>query len=608
MTRPAISNARGIEISIFYDQLKKLSVYLALLMIFSATGTNYANAQLGDLGPEISHISSYGDLTCMTAISGEVWCWGKNTNSSLGTGRENDNATPHKVYEISDSKKVEVGDQFACSLGGTGTIRCWGKNDLGQTGNASRDFKDVYFPEYAALANNNVDLSLGEKHGCALNSLGEVWCWGSNEFGQLGDVTRPNSSLVQTIAFTSIPRKIQLPARIKSIDSGSFHTCAISEDSFLYCWGANFVGQLGIGFISSSISAPSLVPALSEVDVLGIGYNSSCARSKGTFYCWGEGSDGQLGENESVDRLLPRTLTRVATLTIKGTATGVSLGDSLNRIIMGPRSACGLENKTGTSQLICWGNVSKFEPTAVIANSVSLGNLHGCLITTTKTVNCWGSQQYGQAGQGINSPSFVNSTIITGIPEWSNYVSTWQVTFKNEIAIISWSGAAQSKFSLYLEPFGLVCETSSFPTCEVGPLKSNTDYKGLLIARGSAPANSRFANINFSTGKLISVLDEKAVLEEKKRADQAAILESIRMDKAAEAMDAANAATDAALIAVDAADKANLAAQLARDAAQEAEKSLERLTEEVDGLLKELRERITILAKEVAKIAKKVRA
>jgi alpha-tubulin suppressor-like RCC1 family protein len=382
-----------------------------------------AHAEVADLGPEIIGLSAYGNQSCMNSKEGEVWCWGQ--SPSLGTGRDGDTATPHKVYAITDSVKVETGGEFACSLGKNGTIKCWGKNNLGQTGNASQEFKDVYFPEFVAIAMNNVDITLGESHGCALNSLEEVWCWGDNKFGQMGDRIHPTANLVQTKQFSSIPRRVEIPEKIKAIDSGSFHTCALTYDSFVYCWGAYFSGQLGTGMSGVSISTPKIVPALSKVNALSAGYNSTCAKSQEQFYCWGEGSDGQLGESESFDRPLPRSINR-----------------SISSVILGPRGACGIESKAGIGSLVCWGKNSGYEPTSAVTTSAAIGDLHGCLITVSKTLNCWGSSQYGQTGQGTSSSSFIKSTIVTGIPQWRNYISSWSVVYKNDVAVISWSGAA----------------------------------------------------------------------------------------------------------------------------------------------------------------------
>jgi alpha-tubulin suppressor-like RCC1 family protein len=574
---------------------------LITLILSQGLSTSPINAEVGDLGPEIVGLSAYGNMTCMNSKDGEVWCWGQ--SPSLGTGRDTQNATPHKVYEVKDSIKVEVGGEFSCSLGKSGTIKCWGKNNLGQAGNATLDFKNVYFPEYVALAIKNVDLALGESHGCSLSDIGEVWCWGDNKFGQLGNVTRPTSNVVQTPNFSSIPSKVNLSSKVKAIDSGSFHTCAISYEDLVYCWGANFNGQLGIGMTGISISAPRIVPLLSKVDTLNAGYNSTCARSLGEFYCWGEGSDGQLGDLESFDRPLPRIMARTAVLSIKGNSIAVPIGSSISSVTLGLKGACGIERSTGTNSLICWGTNSGYEPVSAITGNVVLGFLHGCHITVSKTVNCWGSQQYGQTGQGVNSGTFVASTIVSGIPEWRNYINSWKVVYKNDIAAISWTGAAQSKFVFYLEPFGLICETTVNFYCDVGPLESNKTYSGLIIARGATTANSRMAIISISTGTLLSAYDAQKESERKQLSEDAVAIE---FEKAAKAMEIANAATDAANLAADAADAASIAAEEAQHAALVAATTVEQLSSQVETLIAELKAQTQVLSKTVAKLAEKV--
>lgn len=500
-----------------------------------------SQAAIGDLGPEIIGIATSDNFTCMNAKSGEVYCWGQSTNSNLGTGMESDNAVPHKVYEIKDSVKVDVGNMFACSLGKSGIVSCWGKNDVGQVGDGYEDSTDRMFPSYVAVIRNAVDIAVGDKHACALNDEGSVFCWGDNKFGQLGNISLPTSNLVQTISNSILPIEISIPEPVKNITSGRNHVCALTRTGFVYCWGSNLIGQLGLGFQNISVSKPKIVPTLANILSLKSHYDSTCAKTESSgLYCWGRGSNGELGEVEKVDRFLPRLMsgTYIITNPTTNVATTYTYATSLSNFAFGTNGGCGIDNKSGLGYIVCWGTNTGYEPTSVQALDIVLGKNHGCMITITYTVACWGSNLYGQTGANIQSATWQKYLVLKGIPEWRNYITSWGIAYTNNVATISWTGATENRFALYVEPFGIICEVLSVFNCQVGTLESNTTYQAQLIARGSTVSNSRFANFSFTTGTLISAVDEykaKLAAQEKAAAEAKAkaALEKLAQSEAA---------------------------------------------------------------------------
>lgn len=485
-----------------------LTSIVALVSIFITTP---ANADLGDLGPDIVGIATSENFTCMNAKTGEVYCWGQSTNSNLGTGMESDNAVPHKVYGIKDSVKVDTGDAFACSLSNSGFVSCWGKNDVGQVGDGIKDTSDRIFPSYAAVIRNVKDITLGDRNACALNDSGVVYCWGDNKFGQLGNLSLPTSHLEQTIPYSILPIQVDIPEVVTSITSGSNHTCALTKSAFVYCWGSNLTGQLGLGLQNISISKPKAVPSLSGVTLVKSHYDSTCARTETAgLYCWGKGVNGELGESEWANRYLPRLMsgTYIITNTSTNVANAYPYATSLSKFAFGTNGGCGIDNKSGYGYIVCWGKNTGYEPTSVQALDVALGRNHGCMITITYTVACWGSNLYGQTGANIKSATWQSYAVLKGIPEWRNYITSWGISYTNNVGTLTWTGAAESKFVLYVEPFGLVCEAASILNCQVGTLESNTTYKVLLMARGSTTAYSRSAAFTFTTGVITTAIQD----------------------------------------------------------------------------------------------------
>jgi len=143
-------------------------------------------------------------------------------------------------------------------------------------------------------------ITTGGDFSCATLEDRKVACWGNNDQGQLGHSgPLPNGTSSGEAMSVDLPEDFSLI----SMDSGSSHTCAVDNDGILICWGANDKGQLGLGNTSAS-ELPTLVPFDEEITILSVsaGDEHTCATtSNGEVYCWGSGSDKQLGESYEFD-------------------------------------------------------------------------------------------------------------------------------------------------------------------------------------------------------------------------------------------------------------------------------------------------------------------
>jgi alpha-tubulin suppressor-like RCC1 family protein len=175
-----------------------------------------------------------------------------------------------------------------------GTVKCWGYNGFGELGDGT-DVERSPIPVAVnanALGGSVMAITAGAYHSCALLDGGTVKCWGSDDFGELGDgnftYSQPLPVLVQNLGG---------PAA--AIAAGDHHTCAILVGGDVKCWGSNGLGQVGDGTFSNraqpkSISLPA--PATS----LAAGRNHTCVASgAGGAWCWGDATDGQLGSGDA---------------------------------------------------------------------------------------------------------------------------------------------------------------------------------------------------------------------------------------------------------------------------------------------------------------------
>jgi alpha-tubulin suppressor-like RCC1 family protein len=227
-----------------------------------------------------------------------VRCWGNNGWGQVGNGTMgSDQLTPVAVTGLSNVVQIAGGLHHYCARRQNGSVACWGSNNYGQIGTGSTS------PTEVTLATDVIDLTSvvqivnGESHSCARRSGGTVWCWGSNEFGQMGDGGAGGSqpAPIQVLVQTSV-----------DIISGALHLFARSAAGSVQGWGFNLYGQLGNGttVTTSGITpAPSVAAGLLE---MAAGDLFTCARyADQTVRCWGSNGFGQLGTGDKVQRVTP---------------------------------------------------------------------------------------------------------------------------------------------------------------------------------------------------------------------------------------------------------------------------------------------------------------
>ncbi len=207
---------------------------------------------------------------CAVTESGEVHCWGPHGFPE-----------PTLVEGLRDATHIGVGDYHRCAVVTGGQVACWGDNSSGQLGDGGTLNRDEV--QLIPMLSDAVQVTAGQGHTCVLQTSGSVKCFGSNSDGQLGD-----DLLAQLQSLT--PTKVRNLDEATAITAGSRHSCAVTEDDGeVYCWGANDQGQLGDGSTSEStrpVRARGL-PAARSVDA---DDQTTCALTQaGEVYCWGEG-------------------------------------------------------------------------------------------------------------------------------------------------------------------------------------------------------------------------------------------------------------------------------------------------------------------------------
>ena len=146
---------------------------------------------------------------------------------------------------VGESQVVTMGDSFGCAITDAHGVACWGLNDQGQLGRPTTGSNDQRAGMVTGLpiGFQAVSLDAGHDHACAVGAGGDVYCWGRNQEGQLGD--NSSSDMV----------KVPLPVRALTVSAGATHTCVTTSDGGVTCWGTGADGQVGLSR-SGNLPAP----------------------------------------------------------------------------------------------------------------------------------------------------------------------------------------------------------------------------------------------------------------------------------------------------------------------------------------------------------------
>jgi alpha-tubulin suppressor-like RCC1 family protein len=180
--------------------------------------------------------------TCATRTGGTLWCWGFDLDGELGVGSSLVQELPLQVTTPAPGgwAAVSAGDSRTCATRTGGTLWCWGNNDNGQLGIGSHTDQGLPRQVTTPAPGGWTSVAPGYGHTCAIRTGGTLWCWGDNFYGELGTGSH---------AAPDLPRQVTTPAPDgwATVTAGSDHTCATRTGGVLWCWGYNEYGQLGIG-------------------------------------------------------------------------------------------------------------------------------------------------------------------------------------------------------------------------------------------------------------------------------------------------------------------------------------------------------------------------
>jgi alpha-tubulin suppressor-like RCC1 family protein len=400
--------------------------------MYNGGATDFVNGRIDDVALYSSALTAAqvaalnqpviatGLTTSCEISSGNASCWGDNSTGTLGDNSTVNSSVPVPVYTGGvlaglTLTQISVGSDFACALSSAGNAYCWGLNSSGQLGNGTTVSSNVPVLVSGGLTFTQIDA--GALFACALTSAGAAYCWGDDGQDQLGNTT--------LVTNRDVPVAVTGGLAFAQISLGTSFVCALTTAAAAYCWGKDNAGQIGNASAANPQTAPLAVTTvgtplagvtLTQISAALSGSTTCALSSAGAAYCWGLGTNGELGNGST---------TAAQATAVAVTTSGVLSGVTLTQISGGQDQTCALDS---TGVAYCWGGngsgdlginstTQSLVPVAVSTSGVlsgkvlthisASGNFISCALDSFGAAYCWGLNSFGQAGNSDTAVNFL---------------------------------------------------------------------------------------------------------------------------------------------------------------------------------------------------------
>lgn len=342
-------------------------------------------------------VAAGGVHTCGVATDTRGYCWGGNNSGAVGDRTTTQRQTPVLIVGGLQFRQISAGSGnggTTCGVTIAYKAYCWGANNYGQIGDGTTTTRLRPVPVAGGQLFRRIDSEFF--HTCGVSYPdNKAYCWGYNFYGQLGDGTTTNRLKPAAVVGT---------LRFRLVSTGGVHTCGVTTNDRAFCWGWNRYGQIGDNTTTIRRLRPTLVVGGQQFRQVDAGNYHTCgATTSSIAFCWGYGRDGQVGNGKAYLSFTPKR---------------VAGGLSFERVTAGLAHSCG---ETTLNQAYCWGanssgqlgdgtTTQRLTPVAVAGGhtfaQLSAGYQHTCGRTPAGAGRCWGENSSGQLGDGtINNSS-----------------------------------------------------------------------------------------------------------------------------------------------------------------------------------------------------------
>lgn len=353
-------------------------------------------------------ISLTNNCAVQTNLKG--FCWGRNFYGRVPVGNETDQLSPVEVDMGTSGKSnefriISAGRYMTVAEHDDGTLLSAGRTVHGGVGTGVVDyntnFSTLSFP--ASSSGIFTDLSLGGSSSCAIDSDGEVYCWGSSYYGLMGNGSSSGDDGHYGPVEIDMSTSFDTTNDFTKISLSNDHVCGIHSTGRLYCWGRNNRGMLGIGSTTDQAYPQVVMSGTTFVDVAVNELDTCAIETGGKVYCWGYNGDGQIGDGSTTSSTSP---------------VEISLGEAPSNNFTQISGSSGGVCAVHTSQAIyCWGDLGygllgdssggagtdQLDPAEISMGSTGVANTFtevqnhrygACGLHTNGKVYCWGRSNY----------------------------------------------------------------------------------------------------------------------------------------------------------------------------------------------------------------------
>jgi hypothetical protein len=356
--------------------------------------------------------------TCVLRANGGVACWGGNESGQLGIGTLTTSEPMPTTVSI-EAIDIAAGDRFTCAIGTNGTVYCWGIGQNGRNG-ASAFPGSVETPTPIDLQpwiGTASRITAGHDHACVLTDAGEVYCWGNNATGQLGDGGALPGPTTNVIPLEVAGLPVGAPF---DLQAGNGFTCANISGFGVYCWGRNDQSQLGR--VSADTAVPGAVsvgPGMSAVNALAVGAAHACIVTGGTtprIACWGQNDVKQTGRPAGATVATPEFVAGIVNpVTVYAAAAHTCARVSTGSVLCwGMNAGRRLATQNMADPLVSPSSVSGLGGVGVL--TIGSAASHTCVLASSgRNASCWGVSSSGQVGANAMANPATQAVTVPGL-------------------------------------------------------------------------------------------------------------------------------------------------------------------------------------------------
>ena len=351
----------------------------------------------------VEDIYANGDSVYAKTANGEIYSWGLNFDGKLGTGSTARQKTPVKLEGLSNIEKIYNNGSAIFAKSKTGEIYAWGNNTEGDTGTGSEKGY-IASPKKIEGLNNVDEIYSSYYYSFAKTTNGELYAWGKNDYGQLGNGDKVNQR---------IPVKIEGISNVEKVYIGNDSTIVQNKLGELYSCGSNWNGVLGLGTTEAQTSFTK-INGISNITNVYISSNYVLAKANsGDLYAWGSNESGQLGIGNNIDQTKPNKIN------IKVEDVYILDCDGESIIVKNTEGELYAWGKNDYGQLGIGNYEDQNTPVKMNGNIKELYNVYDMALfgkTSNNELYAWGDNSDGMLGIGSNE----NQNAPVKVPELSN--------------------------------------------------------------------------------------------------------------------------------------------------------------------------------------------